>query len=50
MFDEEEERKEQPPPDVMEVDHLIQEEMGGWMEVQPHTQKKEEPKVKHSDI
>ena len=41
MEEEEQERRD----DVMEVDQLIQEELGGWMEVKPHTQKKVEPKV-----
>lgn len=42
MFDDEEEGE---VAEVMEVDQLIQEELGGWMEVQPHTEKKLEPKV-----
>ena len=42
MFEDEEEKE---VAEVMEVDQLIQEELGGWMEVQPHTEKKLEPKV-----
>ena len=42
MFDDEEEKE---VSEVMEVDQLIQEELGGWMEVQPNTEKKLEPKV-----
>ena len=48
MLDEEEEegKKEKLAEDVMEIDQLLQEELGGWMEVRPHAQKKEEPKVR----
>ena len=43
MFNEEEEQRE--AAEVMEVDQLLQQEMGGWMEVKPHVEKKEKPKV-----
>ena len=46
MFDEEEEQRE--AAEVMEVDKLIQQEMGGWMEVQPHAEEKEKPKVSNA--
>ena len=42
---EEEEEEEEGKDDVMEVDQLIQEELGGWTEVKPHLHKKPEPKV-----
>lgn len=46
MHDEEEEQRE--VAESMDVDHIIQEEMGGWMEVQHHVQKKEKPKVSNT--
>lgn len=39
------EEEEEGRDDVMEVDQLIQEELGGWTEVKPHPHKEEEPKV-----
>ena len=33
--------------DLMEVDELIQEELGGWTTVKPHTEKEAEPKVQY---
>ena len=43
--DDEEEEGEEGRDDVMEVDQLIQEELGGWTEVKPHSHKKPDPKV-----
>lgn len=43
--DDGEEEEEEGRDDVMEVDQLIQEELGGWTEVKPHSHKKPEPKV-----
>ena len=43
VYDDDEEEKE--IAEVMEVDQLIQEELGGWMEVQPRTEEEEEAKV-----
>ena len=43
--DDDEEEEEDGRDDVMDVDQLIQEELGGWTEVKPHSHKKPEPKV-----